>query len=74
MKVRLSLVAMKHRHLRKLGFIGTTYPGKFFVDSISEYAMDANNDILTYEKVDGPEWIKVSSSGTIFGTPEIKSG
>ncbi|MCH2208962.1 MAG: C25 family cysteine peptidase, partial [Lentisphaerales bacterium] len=51
--------------------IGTAYPGKFFVDSISAYAMDANSDIMTYEKIDGPEWIKVSSSGAIFGIPAI---
>ena len=44
--------------------IGTVYH-----ESIAPYVIDADLDTLTFEKVDGPQWLVVSENGSLSGIP-----
>lgn len=40
-----------------------------YSDTIAGSATDADNNVLTYSKLNGPEWLIVNADGTLGGTP-----
>lgn len=44
---------------------------KTFTKDISQKAKEADGDALTFSKVDGPAWLKVSATGKLSGTPTL---
>ncbi len=42
-----------------------------YSDTLEGEATDADGDPLTYHKVDGPDWLTVSTNGTLSGTPGV---
>ena len=48
---------------------GSAVPGVLYSGDISSYATDPDNDILTFSKSSGPDWLEVSTDGRIYGTP-----
>ena len=47
--------------------------GKSYTGSISTEASDANGDTLEFSMVFGPDWLSVSTNGTLSGTPPTDS-
>jgi hypothetical protein len=55
---------------RSAGFEGVSYAGA----SIAETAVDPDaGDVITFSKVSGPEWLVVSETGELSGTPPAGS-
>ncbi|MDF7808990.1 Ig-like domain-containing protein [Pontiellaceae bacterium B12219] len=48
-------------------FTGATEEATVFNGTL--FARDADGDTLTFEKVFGPDWLRVDADGTIYGTP-----
>jgi sialate O-acetylesterase len=42
-----------------------------YKDTLTKFADDKNNDILTFTKISGPDWLKISTDGVIEGTPHF---
>lgn len=42
-----------------------------YSDQLTDDVVDFNNDVLTFTKVSGPDWLSVQSNGTIQGTPTL---
>jgi len=40
-----------------------------FTHAIAEFAMDKDNDPLTFSRVSGPAWLQISTDGKLGGTP-----
>ncbi len=49
--------------------LNDAYEDTSYAFPLNVYASDPDGDVLTFEKVDGPNWMMVSSSGTISGVP-----
>lgn len=49
-----------------------TMTGKTITQNISDKAKDPEGEKLTFEKIDGPDWLFITTSGVIIGTPEKK--
>lgn len=45
------------------------FPNTAYADLLVGKAIDANDDTITYEKIDGADWLTVSGGGILGGTP-----
>jgi len=42
-----------------------------YVDSLADDVSDIGNDVFTFSKISGPNWLQVTAEGALLGTPEL---
>jgi len=55
---------------KKPTVLADAFEDKNYEVDLADFATDPDNDALTFTKLDGPAWIKISASGVLTGVPK----